>query len=92
MLQKDLVISSGLHKSRVSRIINGAPICFTEQDVEQLALGLKLTPEERDKLRYLVWPELHEIDKALINHENVVKLNCRLAELGLPLLGKEFLT
>ena len=61
---------------------------LTEQDINQLALGLKKTTTERDNLRYLAWPELYEIDKALKRSDGCVSIvNCELAEQGLPLLG-----
>ena len=90
MRQKELAAASGLPEARVSRILRGGTVRLTEQDINQLALGLKKTTAERDELRYLAWPELYEIDKALQEHEGIVSLNCRLAEKGFPLLGNDY--
>lgn len=90
MTQKELAIRSGMPEARVSRILRGGNVRLTEQDINQLAVGLGKIPAERDKLRYLAWPELHEIDKALNRHEGIVELNCRLAEKGFPLLGNDY--
>ena len=90
MTQKELATASGMPEARVSRILRGGKVRLTEQDMNQLALGLKKTVVERDKLRYLAWPELYEIDKALQAHEGIVSLNCRLAEKGFPLLGNDY--
>ena len=90
MTQKELAAASGMPEARVSRILRGGTVRLTEQDMNQLALGLKKTVAERDKLRYLAWPELYEIDKALQAHEGIVSLNCRLAEKGFRLLGNDY--
>mgnify|MGYP000778301538 CR=1 FL=1 len=87
MTQRDLAIRSGLPESRVSRILRGGNVRLTEQDINQLAIGLKKTVQERDALRYVAWPELSYVDEALANGENVIDLNCRLDMAGLPLLG-----
>lgn len=50
-----------------------------------------MTTAERDELRYLAWPELYEIDEALKRRDGCVfRVNCELAEKGLPLLGSNF--
>ena len=91
MKQKELATASGMPEARVSRILRGGQVRLTEQDINQLALGLKMPPAERDELRYLAWPELYEIDKALKRRDGCVFLvNCELAEQGLPLLGSNF--
>ena len=90
MTQKELAAASGMPEARVSRILRGGTVRLTEQDMNQLALGLRKTTAERDNLRYLAWPELYEIDKALQAHEGIVSLNCRLAEKGFPLLGNDY--
>ena len=91
MKQKELATASGMPEARVSRILRGGQVRLTEQDINQLALGLEMTPAERDELRYLAWPELYEIDKALKRRDGCVFLvNCELAEQGLPLLGSNF--
>lgn len=90
MTQKDLADRSGLPQSRVSRILRGGNVRLTEQDINQLSLGLMKTAKERDELRYLAWPELRCIDEALDKRESIVTLNCRLAERGFPLLGNDF--
>ena len=90
MTQKELAAASGMPEARVSRILRGGTVRLTEQDINQLALGLRKTTAERDNLRYLAWPELYEIDKALQAHEGIVSLNCRLAEKGFPLLGNDY--
>lgn len=91
MKQKELATASGMPEARVSRILRGGQVRLTEQDINQLALGLKMTPAERDELRYLAWPELYEIDKALKRRDRCVFLvNCELAEQGLSLLGSNF--
>ena len=78
-------------EARVSRILRGGKVRLTEQDINQLALGLRKTTAERDNLRYLAWPELYEIDKALKRRDGYVfRVNCELAEQGLPLLGNNF--
>ena len=91
MKQKELATASGMPEARVSRILRGGQVRLTEQDINQLALGLKMPPAERDELRYLAWPEQYEIDKALKRRDGCVFLvNCELAEQGLPLLGSNF--
>lgn len=91
MKQEDLATSSGMSPSRVSRILNDGPVRLTEHDINQLALALEMTTAERDNLRYLAWPELYEIDKALKRRDGCVFLvNYDLAEQGLPLLGSNF--
>lgn len=91
MKQKELATASGMPEARLSRILRGGQVRLTEQDINQLALGLKMTLAERDELRYLAWPELYEIDKALKRRDGCVFLvNCELAEQGLPLLGSNF--
>ncbi len=91
MKQKELATASGMPEARVSRILRGGKVRLTEQDINQLALGLKMSTAERDELRYLAWPELYEIDKALKRRDGCVFLvNCELAEQGLPLLGSNF--
>ena len=90
MTQKDLAAASGLPESRVSRILRGGNVRLTEQDINQLALGLKKTVAERDEMRYLAWPELHYIDETLKRGESVVALNCWLEENGLPMLGSDY--
>ena len=91
MKQKELAAASGMPEARVSRILRGGKVRLTEQDINQLALGLKMTLAERDELRYLAWPELYEIDKALKRRDGCVfRVNCELAEQGLPLLGSNF--
>ena len=91
MTQKELATASGMPEARVSRILRGGKVRLTEQDINQLALGLRKTTAERDNLRYLAWPELYEIDKALKRRDGCVFLvNCALAEQGLPLLGSNF--
>lgn len=91
MKQKVLATASGMPEARLSRILRGGKVRLTEQDINQLALGLKMTTAERDELRYLAWPELYEIDKALKRRDGCVfRVNCELAEQGLPLLGSNF--
>ena len=91
MTQKELATASGMPEARVSRILRGGKVRLTEQDINQLALGLRKTTAERDNLRYLAWPELYEIDKALKRRDGCVFLvNCELAEQGLPWLGSNF--
>lgn len=87
MTQRDLAVRSGLPESRVSRILRDGNVRLTEQDVNQLAIGLKKTAQERDALRYVAWSELSYVDEALANGENVIDLNCRLDMAGLSLLG-----
>ena len=88
MTQKDLATVSGLPEPRISRILRGGKVKLTERDINQLALGLKKTPEERDEMRYLAWPELYEIDEALKRGDgDIFTVNPRLAEKGFPLLG-----
>lgn len=91
MNPKELAAASGMPEARVSRILRGGQVRLTEQDINQLALGLKMTTAERDELRYLAWPELYEIDEALKRRDGCVfRVNCELAEKGLPLLGSNF--
>ena len=91
MKQKELATACGMPEARLSRILRGGQVRLTEQDINQLALGLKMTLAERDELRYLAWPELYEIDKALKQRDGCVFLvNCELAEQGLPLWGSNF--
>lgn len=89
--QKEVATASGMPEARLSRILKGEKVRLTEQDINQLALGLQMTPAERDELRYLAWPELYEIDEALKRRDGCVfRVNCELAEKGLPLLGSNF--
>ena len=89
--QKEVATASGMPEARLSRILKGKKVRLTEQDINQLALGLQMTPAERDELRYLAWPELYEVDKGLKRRDGCVFLvNCELAEQGLPLLGSNF--
>ena len=91
MTQKELATASGMPEARLSRILRSGKVRLTEQDINQLALGLQMTPVERDELRYLAWPELYEVDKGLKRRDGCVFLvNCELAERGLPLLGSNF--
>ena len=90
MNQRELATASGIPEARLSRILRGGKVRLTERDINQIALGLKKSTAERDKMRYLAWPELYEIDKALQAHEGIVSLNCRLAEKGFPLLGNDY--
>lgn len=89
--QKEVATACGMTEARLSRILKGGKVRLTEQDINQLALGLQMTPVERDELRYLAWPELYEVDKGLKRRDACVFLvNCELAERGLPLLGSNF--
>ena len=91
MTQKELAIRSGLPESRISRILRDGNVRLTEQDINQLALGLRKTVRERNEMRYLAWPELLYIDEALDKRVgNITVLNCRLAEEGCPLLGNDY--
>ena len=91
MNQRELATASGIPEARLSRILRGGKVRLTERDINQIALGLKKSTAERDKMRYLAWPELYEIDKALKRRDGCVFLvNCELAEQGLPLLGSNF--
>ena len=89
--QKEVATACGMTEARLSRILKGGKVRLTEQDINQLALGLQMTQVERDELRYLAWPELYEVDKGLKRRDGCVFLvNCELAERGLPLLGSNF--
>lgn len=91
MTQRDLATASGMSESKVCRILRGKSARLTELDINQLALALGKTIEERDNLRYLAWPELYEIDKALRRRDGCVTVtNCELAQHGLPLLGNNY--
>lgn len=91
MTQKAMATASGMPEARVSRILRGGKVRLTEQDINQFALALKKTTEERDKLRYLAWPGLACVDEALRRRDGcVVRVNCELAERGLPLLGSDY--
>ena len=91
MTQKELAIRSGLPEARISRIIRDGNVKINEQDINQIAIALLVTPAERDQMRYRAWPELAEIDKALARRDgSVIKLNCTLAAKGLRLLGGDY--
>ena len=91
MTQKELATASGIPEARLSRILRGGKVRLTERDINQLALGLKKSTAERDKMRYLAWPELYEIDEALRRRDGCVfRVNCELAERGIPLLGSNY--
>lgn len=91
MTQRDLATASGMSEFKVCRILRGKSARLTELDINQLALALGKTIEERDNLRYLAWPELYEIDKALRRRDGCVTVtNCELAQHGLPLLGNNY--
>lgn len=87
MSQRDLCFASGIPEPRLSRILKGKKVRITEQDINQIAIGFKWSTQKRDELRYIVWPELRYFDEALAEGENIVSLNCRLAEAGLPPIG-----
>ena len=91
MTQRDLAAASGLPEARISRLLRNGHVTVTEQDINQLALGLGKTVQERDEMRYLAWPQLYYIDQALAQSEDVISLNCRLYDAGLPLLGSDYL-
>ena len=91
MTQRDLAAASGLPETRISRLLRNGHVTVTEQDINQLALGLGKTVQERDEMRYLAWPQLYYIDQALAQSEDVISLNCRLYDAGLPLLGSDYL-
>lgn len=91
MTQKELAIASGMSESRISRILGHGPVRVSEQDINQLALGLKKSVQERDQMRYLVWPELRYIDEALNRGEGLIELNVHLHENGLTPLGSDYL-
>ena len=91
MTQKELATASGIPEARLSRILRGGKVRLIERDINQLALGLKKSTAERDKMRYLAWPELYEIDEALRRRDGCVfRVNCELAERGIPLLGSNY--
>lgn len=92
MTQKELAIRSGLSEAKISRIINGGHDAeIKEHDIDQIAIALTVTRAERDQMRYMAWPELVEIDKALDRRDgSVIKLNCVLADKKIPLLGKDY--
>ena len=91
MNQKELAIASGIPEARLSRILRSGRVRLTERDINQLALGLRKTTAERDNMRYLAWPELYEIDEALKRRDGCLfRVNCELAEQGLPLLGSNY--
>lgn len=69
--QKEVATACGMTEARLSRILKGGKVRLTEQDINQLALGLQMTPVERDELRYLAWPELYEVDKGLKRRDGV---------------------
>ena len=71
--------------------MKNGPVNLTEQDINQLAIGLRKSARERDEMRYLAWPELRCIDEALERGEDVISLNCRLYEKGFPMLGSDYL-
>mgnify|MGYP005772391005 FL=1 len=91
MTQKELATASGLPEARLSRILRGGKVRLTERDINQLALGLRKSTAERDNMRYLAWPELYVIDEALRRRDGCVfRVNCELAEQGIPLLGNNY--
>ena len=90
--QKDLADAANMAESRLSRIMRGSKgkantVNLNEKDINQIALGLKMGREGRDRLRYAAWPELVYIDEALDKGEGVISLNCRLYENGFQTLG-----
>ena len=91
MNQRELATASGIPEARLSRILRGGKVRLTERDINQIALGLKKSTAERDKMRYLAWPELYEIDEALRRRDGCVfRVNCELVEQGIPLLGSNY--
>ena len=92
MTQRDLAEAANMPEARLSRIMRGRrekgnSVAVTEQDLAQIALGLKIGKAGWDKLRYAAWPELTYIDEAFRLGENVIDLNGRLIDNGLPPLG-----
>lgn len=92
MTQRELASAANMPEARLSRIMRGRKekgntVAVTEQDLAQIALGLKMGKTGWDKLRYAAWPELAYIDEAFRLGENVIALNSRLLENGLPPLG-----
>lgn len=90
LTQKDVATRGGMPQARLSRIMRGGKVRLTEKDINRLAFGLYKTPQGRDELRYLAFPELRYIDEALKQGESVVELNWRLEEAGLPLMGNDY--
>lgn len=78
-------------RTKISRIMRdstepGDSFEWTEPDINNISIVLQLGTQGRDKLRYTIYPELVCYDAALENREGIIRLNCRLAEHGFPLI------
>jgi len=89
--QKFLAEATGMSEAKISRIMRdstepGDSFEWTELDINKISIVLQWGKQGRDKLRYAIYPELACYDAALENREGIVRLNCRLAEHGFPLI------
>lgn len=90
--QKDLAEAANLSESMVCRMLRdnngrGSPFRLTDELVTTVALALKLGRAGWEELLYLAFPERRLWLEAIDRRENVISLNCRLYENGLPTLG-----
>ena len=89
--QKFLAEATGMSEAKISRIMRDSTVPgdsfeWTEPDINKISIVLQWGKQGRDKLRYSIYPELACYDAALENREGIVRLNCRLAEHGFPLI------
>jgi len=92
MSQADLVKSSLLSKTTVSRIIRnsndkGLSYQPTLKVVMAISLGLGLDRSEANDLLFSAFPEVEVWGELLDERLNITRANIILYELGLPLLG-----
>lgn len=89
--QKFLAKATGMSESKISRIMRDSSepedsFEWTELDINNISIVLQWGKQGREKLRYAIYPELACYDAALENREGIIRLNCRLAEHGFPLI------
>lgn len=91
MTQKELAENALLPEARISRIMRGRTskgnsVRITEQDINRIALALRIGRQGRDELLYAAFPERVYIERALEQRHGIIYLNGDLADHGLPTL------
>lgn len=89
--QKFLAKATGISEAKISRIMRdstepGDSFEWTELDLNNISVVLQWGKQGREKLRYAIYPRLTCYDAALEQGEGPIRLNCRLAEHGFPLI------
>ena len=92
MTQSDLVKSSALSKTTISRIFRnnsdkGRSYLPTSSVVMAVSIGLKLSCDEAEELLFAAFPEMAYWSSFLERHLTIDEANEILYDNGLPLLG-----